>query len=302
LKKINSNNPLIGFLFALLATAIWSGNFIVARDLSSEIPPISLAFWRLTVAVIVFTPFAIKSIKDNWKELIKNYKYILITSFFGVTIFNTLIYIAGKTTTALNLSLISITFPIFIIIFSRFLYKEKITFRKIIGIILVMIGVSTIITKGSLTALLELSFHQGDIWMLLAAIIFAIYSILLKRKPKELNLIPFQYTSFVIGLAMLFPFYLYEISITETVTYNSNAIGSIIYIGVGASLLAFLLWNKAILLIGPTKSGMVYYTLPIFSGILAYFILNERLSFFHFYSAVLIISGILISTISKNKN
>ncbi|PHS65804.1 MAG: EamA family transporter [Flavobacterium sp.] len=299
MKKLHKNNSLLGFLFALLATAIWSGNFIVARDLSSEIPPISLAFWRWTVAVIVFTPFAIISFRKNWKELIKNYQYILITSFFGVTVFNTLIYIAGKTTTALNLSLISITFPVFIIIFSQFLYKEKITLRKIIGITLVLTGVITIITKGSLDALFELSFHQGDIWMLLAAIIFAIYSILLKRKPKELNLIPFQYASFVVGLVMLVPFYLYEVFTTKTILYSSNAIGSIIYIGVCASLLAFLLWNKAILLIGPTKSGMVYYTLPLFSGLLAYFILNESLSFFHLYSTVLIISGIAISTINK---
>jgi len=224
----------------------------------------------------------------------------MITSVFGVTIFNTLIYIAGQTTTAINLSLISITFPIFIIIISRFLYKEKITFAKIAGIILVGIGVILIITNGSPTLLFRLKFFKGDIWMLIAAIIFAVYSILLKHKPKEINVLTFQYATFTFGLIMLFPFYLIELSIVKPTLYNSTSIISIIYVGIGASLIAFVLWNKAVLIIGPVKSGMVYYTLPIFSGLLAFFILKEALSTYHFYSAFLIVTGIILSNY-KNK-
>ncbi len=286
-------------MFALLATALWSGNFIVARDLSETIPPVSLAFWRWVIALLVLTPFALRQFMRDWPFLKKKMGYLLVTSFFGVTAFNTLLYMAGRTTSALNLSLISISFPIFIIIISRFYYKEKITLAKVLGIILVFLGVSLIITKGSLAVLLELSFSMGDIWMLVAAIIFAVYSILLKQKPKEVGLYSFQFTTFTLGLLMLLPFYLLETTFVPEVHYDTNTILSLVYVGIAASLLAYVFWNKAVLLIGPTKSGMVYYTLPLFSGVLAFFILNESLGINHLYSAILIFSGILIST--KNK-
>ena len=295
MKASYKKNHVYGYLFALIATAIWSGNFIVARNLSDTIPPISIAFWRWVIAFLALTPFAFKSFIKDWHLLKKYFLYLMITSVFGVTIFNTLIYIAGQTTTAINLSLISITFPIFIIIISRFLYKEKITFAKIVGIILVGIGVILIITNGSPTILFQLKFFKGDIWMLIAAIIFAVYSILLKHKPKEIDVLTFQYATFTFGLIMLFPFYLVELSIVKPTIYNSNSIISIVYVGIGASLIAFILWNKAVLIIGPLKSGMVYYTLPIFSGLLAFFILKEALSTNHLYSAFLIITGIILS-------
>jgi len=300
LKTYNKNN-FQGYIFALIATAIWSGNFIVARDLSDTIPPISLAFWRWVIAFLALTPFALKSLLKDWKLFKKHFLYLIITSVFGITIFNTLIYVAGQTTTAINLSLISITFPIFIIIISRFLYKEKITIYKMLGIIVVGIGVILIITKGSPTVLFELTFFKGDLWMLLAAIIFAVYSILLKHKPKEINILSFQYATFSLGLLMLFPFYLIELSLIEPTIYDSNAILSIIYIGIGASLISFILWNKAILLIGPARSGMVYYTLPLFSGFLAFLLLKENLTFNHLYSAFLIISGIILSNYKSNR-
>jgi len=300
LKPYNKNN-FQGYIFALIATAIWSGNFIVARDLSETIPPISLAFWRWIIAFLAITPFAIKSLLKDWKLFKKHFLYLIITSVFGITIFNTLIYVAGQTTTAINLSLISITFPIFIIIISRFLYKEKITLHKILGIILVGIGVILIITKGSPAVLFELTFFKGDLWMLLAAIIFAVYSILLKHKPKEINVLSFQYATFSLGLLMLFPFYLIELSLVEPTVYDSNAILSIIYIGIGASLISFILWNKSILLIGPARAGMVYYTLPLFSGLLAFLLLKEKLNLNHLYSALLIVSGIILSNYNSNR-
>ena len=171
-----------------------------------------------------------------------------------------------------------------------------------LGIIVVGIGVISIITKGSPTVLFELTFFKGDLWMLLAAIIFAVYSILLKHKPKEINILSFQYATFSLGLLMLFPFYLIELSLVEPTVYDSNAILSIIYIGIGASLISFILWNKAILFIGPVRSGMVYYTLPLFSGLLAFILLKENLTFNHLYSAFLIISGIILSNYKSTKS
>ncbi len=292
-KKPQNKHAIYGYIFALTATALWSGNFIIARDLSNSIPPVNIAFWRWTVALIAIMPFAIKSLIKDFKLLKKKLPYLLVTSILGITVFNTLIYIAGHSTTALNLSLIAITFPIFILILSRFIYKEHITFRKIIGIIMVCFGVILIITKGSLGLLLDLSFSIGDFWMLGASFIFAVYSLLLKRKPKEISIWAFQSSTFIIGLIFLFPFYLWETSASAVITFDLNSIISILYVGIFASLSAFVLWNKAILNIGPAKAGMIYYTLPLFSGFLSHFILKEDIGMVHLFSALLIVSGIL---------
>ena len=131
--RLETRQIISGYLFAIAATAIWSGNFIIARGLNESIPPISLAFWRWVVAVIVFLPFALKPLIAERNILKQNLPYLCVTSLLGITIFNTLIYFAGHTTTAINLSLISITFPIFIIILSRIFFRELITINKGIG-------------------------------------------------------------------------------------------------------------------------------------------------------------------------
>ena len=292
---------LYGYLFALSATAIWSGNFIIARGLSESISPISLAFWRWVVAVIVFLPFAIKPLIAEWGILKKNLPYLSITALLGITTFNTLIYFAGHTTTAINLALISITFPIFIIILSRLFYREIITINKGLGILLVAAGVILLVTKGTPAILLHLSFAIGDIWMLMAALIFAIYSLLLRHRPKELSIWSLQLSTFILGLIFLFPFFVWDCATTSSAEFGTKTVLAILYVGIFASLSAFILWNKAIVSIGPTKAGMVYYTLPLFSGTLAYLFLKEDIGMLHFYCAVLIVSGILFANYESNR-
>lgn len=295
MKEKYSNALVYGYLSAIAATIFWSGNFTAARGVTENIPPISLAFWRWTTAVIILTPFALKSVISDWAIIKSNFFYLSITSLLGVSLFNTLIYIAGHSTTALNMSLIAITFPVFIIIFSRFLFDELITINKGAGVLLVISGVVTLITKGDLSILKNISFAAGDLWMLLAAITFAIYSILLKQKPTELGTRSFQLSTFSIGLLFLMPFYLWESFTTEfqIQTINNNTVYAILYLGLFASLFSYILWGKAVELLGPTKSSMIYYTLPIFSGLAAYFILGEKIESIHLLSMLLIIMGVL---------
>ena len=301
INKLQNRQIISGYLFAIGATALWSGNFIIARGLSENIPPISLAFWRWVVAVIVFLPFALKPLIAEWDILKENISYLSITSFLGITVFNTLIYFAGHSTTAINLSLISITFPIFIVVLSRFLFHELITINKGVGIVIVVIGVILLITKGAPPMLLNLSFAIGDVWMLLAAVIFAIYSILLKRKPEQLSIWALQLSTFILGLIFLFPFFMWEYVTVAPVEFDTKIVYSILYVGVFASLSAFVLWNKAIVAVGPSKAGMIYYTLPLFSGFAAHLFLQESISIIHLYSMLLIVSGILTANYESKK-
>ena len=130
INRLENRQIILGYFFAICATAIWSGNFIIARGLNESIPPISLAFWRWVVAVVVCLPFALKPLIVEWDIIKEHIPYLSITSLLGITIFNTLIYFAGHTTTAINLSLISITFPVFIVILSRIFFRESIPVNK----------------------------------------------------------------------------------------------------------------------------------------------------------------------------
>ena len=290
---------LTGYLCAMAAVIFWSYNFIIARELNDTVAPVSLAFGRWLVAVLVLFPFAIKSLLSEWILVKQNLAYLSISAFTGVTLFNTLLYLGGQTTGALNLALISITSPIFIVIFARIFYGELLTFYKVAGVFLVATGVIALITRGQLSSLLNLTFSIGDMWMLMGAIIFAIYSILILKKPPQLGILAFQLSTFILGLIFLLPFLAWEYAVVGPSAYEANAIYSILYLGVFASLFSFVLWNQSILLIGVSKTGMVYYTLPIFSGVMAWYFLGEDIGLLHLGSGVLIVSGIFMANHQK---
>jgi len=289
------NNRTKGILFALLATLLWSGNMVIASGIKGHIPPVGLAFWRWTVACFVLAPFALKSTINDFKILRNHFGYLTLTAVMGITIFNTLIYFAGKTTSAINLSLIAISIPLFIVILSRIIFKEKVSNIKIIGIATIITGVLVLISKGSFQALLQINFAIGDILMLLACLFFAYYTILVRKKPDELSPKVFLFSVFVIGTILLFPFYIVEHLYFKKAHFDIKTILIVSYVGICASLISFYLWNEAIRFIGTSKTAMIYYLIPVFSGVLAYFFLNQAIVLIQIISMGIIIVGLLIT-------
>ena len=289
------NNQTKGVLFALLATLLWSVNMVIASGIKGHIPPIGLAFWRWAIACIVLAPFALKSSIENWKIIKKNIQYLMLTAVLGITIFNTLIYFAGKTTSAVNLSLIAISIPLFIVAISRIAFKEKVSNTKLMGIAIIITGVLVLITKGSLQALLHINFSIGDLLMLVACFFFACYTILVRLKPTELPAKVFLFSVFVIGVIFLFPFYIIEHVYYKKVLLDTKTILITSYVGIFASLVSYYLWNEAIRLIGTSKTALIYYLIPVFSGILAYFFLDQQIIITQIISMGIIISGLLIT-------
>ena len=285
-----------GFAFALGATMVWSGNFIVARGLNEVIQPATLALLRWMVACLALLPLAGMA---TWKEIrvIRgNIGYLMSTAFLGVTVFNTLIYVAAHSSTALNLSLIATSTPIFIIIFARIFLGEPITIVRIGGLLLAVSGVVLLVTRADLAILLNLSFAVGDIWMVLAAMIFGGYSILIRKKPPQISQSAFLISTFLLWLLTLLPWSVLEISTHGFPELTIDIVGSVLYIGLGASLVAFFLWNRAIAIVGPSTAGLIYYTLPLFSGLGAFLILGEPVGWVHALSGLMIFGGIITAT------
>lgn len=290
-----NNRISTGYFLAVIATVIWAGNFIVARALNQDILPFGLAFWRWAIAVATLAPFALRSTVEDWKLVQKYLPYLTVSALLGVTVFNTLIYIAGHTTQALNMALISTSSPIFIVLMSRLFYGETISLTRAAGMMVVVSGVLMLIAGGSLERLLSMSFAIGDLYMLLAAIVFAGYTMLVKRKPPNLRMTTFTLCTFSLGLLFLSPFYALESLIYHPVVFNVPIALALLYVGVLSSVVAFLAWNGAIALIGPSRTGLIYYLIPVFSGIAAWLFLGEAISLVHIFSTLAIICGIIMT-------
>jgi drug/metabolite transporter (DMT)-like permease len=238
----SKKNTSIGIGLAILATLIWSGNFIVARGVIKSIPPVTLAFYRWATATIILIPFAQKHFFSELRIIRQNFWYFLLAAVTGVSMFNTFVYIGGHYSEAINLALIgTTTSPIISVILARLFLKEKISLYRIIGMLVCISGILLLLSKGSWTVLKNFSFSKGDWWVLAAALTFAIYNTLVKKKPAAMNPINFLFVVFLIGTLILIPFYLYEFKTQGGININVANISVILYLGIAASVIAFLL-------------------------------------------------------------
>lgn len=285
-----------GMLMALAATLIWSGNFIIARGLNNVVEPATLAFMRWTTATVLLAPFAAKAVWRSRAALRRHLQRITLTALLGVTVFNTVLYLAARTTVALNLALISTSMPMFIILFERMAHGAPITRRKLGGLTAAVLGVALIVTRGDLSVLAGLDFARGDLWMLAASAIFAVYSLLVRNKPKEIEATAFLGACFGLGLVMLAPWAGAEMLVHGLPPMTPQVLGAVLYIGLGASLLSYLFWNGAVSRIGPAKAGMIYYSLPLFSGLEAWLFLGEPVGWHHLLGGLCIVGGIYAAT------
>jgi len=262
----------------------------------ADIPPFSLSFWRWLVALIILSFFAVRHLWIQRDIARKHIGFIIMQGLLGVTGFNSLIYMAVQTTTAINAVLVTSCIPVLIVVSSWILYKEVMTPRQCLGVVVSLGGVLLIITKGEISYLLAMNFNRGDLLVLTAALLWALYSANFKKYPKELH--PFAYLSGIVisGLIGIFPFYLIELNGGRTLTVSGSSIITIFYVAIFASVLAFIFWNSAVRSVGANKAGPFIHLMPVFSTILAVLFLNETLHVYHFQGIVLIFCGILMTT------
>jgi drug/metabolite transporter (DMT)-like permease len=157
-----------------------------------------------------------------------------------------------------------------------------------------------LLTGGSAEKLLTLQFSAGDIWVLLAALFFAIYNTLVKKKPAALSPLSFLFASFVTGTILLLPFFLYEIQNSTPVTWTPGLYGVIVYLGAGTSVIAYLCWNLAIGKLGAARTALFGNLIPLFSIIEAVIFLNEAISIIHLFSGLLIVAGLVLANIKQS--
>jgi len=291
------NDNLKAYFMLTLCAFFWSGNFIVGKFATLyEVPPLTLNFLRWLIVWIILIPFTFRDILKNIKVIKKNFYPILLMSITSISIFNSVVYYSLNFTQVLNGALMISTIPV-LIVFISFLFKtEKINFSQVLGLILSITGVLTIITRLDFTKLIHLDLNKGDLWLLVAMLSWAIYSTMLRTHKTNLKYLSFISVIVSIGLIFLFPQFLLEINNHQIIRFNFPVFLITSYVVLFAGLGSYILWNKAVVIVGPNKAGIFLHLMPVFSSFMAIFLLNEKLMNFHIIGAIVIIVGIYLSS------
>jgi len=290
------------YIFLILTTLFWSGNFIVGKAASLfEIPPFTLNFYRWTFAWLILAPFTLKEIFIKKNYILANIKLIVILGITSITIFNSIVYYSLNFTQVISGVLMISTIPVMIIIFCWLFKIEKTNIYQILGVVFSLFGVVVIITKADLTVLLNLNFNKGDLWMVVAMFSWAMYSVLLRKKKLEISQLSLLQTIISAGLIFLFPAYLIELSLGYKASIHLPFVLTLTYVVLFPGLASFIFWIKGISIIGSNRAGIFLHLMPIFSTMLAIFIFKEQFMIYHSIGALLIITGIILAS-KKKKN
>lgn len=290
-----------GAFCAFMATLIWSGNFILSRALAADIPPVMLAVLRWSVSLVFLLILARRHLKTIIPHLKSHWKYLLLASFLGIACFNTFIYFAGHTSKAINMAILASTSPMFTWLFIWAFRIEPVRIKNVAALILAIVGVLFIVAGGDINVLLNMSFTGGDLWALAAAITFAAYSVSLRSMPGTLPYTAFLVIIVTMGVLILLPFMAAELAGGAVVVWHNHYIWYVLYLSLGMSVIAYLLWIKSVNLIGPGNTSMIYYSLPLMTSIEAIWLLNEHLSSYHIIGALFIVGGIVLTMLRKKR-
>jgi drug/metabolite transporter (DMT)-like permease len=257
------------------------------------IPPVAFAFWRWTLAFALILPFALRQLARDRREIVRCWKIMLFLSLLGISSFNTLLYTAVHTTTAINGALIQSIMPAVIVLLSLVLYRERIASRQLAGVVLCILGAALIVLRGDLKRLLATSFVQGDLLMLIAVSVYGLYSVLLRRRP-AIHPLSFLAATFALGAAGLFPAYLAELAVAGPFAPGREIVLSILYVAVFPSIIAYFCWNRGVERVGPNRAGLFINLIPAFASLLSVGVLGESIQLYHIGGMGLIAGGMAL--------
>ena len=289
------NNNLFPYILLFVQPIFMATNIIVARGGVEYVPPISLAFWRWLFVFLILFPFFYSEIYKKRVFLKKEFFKLFFLGLMGCGVCGAFPFIAGMSTTMANMGIIYTSSPVFIIILSVFLFREKIGANRIIGLIICLVGVITIITKGNLNYLIDFRFTSGDFWMLGAAIGWALYSIYLLNWKSKFSLMGrFTLIAFF-GFICLLPFYMIEEALIFDTKFNLIFLAWVLFAAISPGIIAFSLYTKVQRYLGASLTGFTLYLFAVYGAIFGIILFEEMLLPFHYYGGALVFAGVYIA-------
>jgi drug/metabolite transporter (DMT)-like permease len=275
---------------------LWAGNALVGRAIVGTMEPIELAFWRWLVALLAILPFTGRSLLAHRHLLLGRWRAVVAMGLTSVAAYNTLLYMAMHTTTAINATLMGASMPLMILLLGRLWLNEPIRPAQAVGIAVSACGMLAVVTRGEPGRLLALHLTPGDGLMLLATLSWAVYSVMLRRYALPVPGSTLLAAFIIVGVAALAPWFVWYALAAPRPSASLPVLGAVAYTGLLASLVAYYFWNRGVAAVGAATAGQYSYLIPLFTALMAIPLLGEELRWFHLLGGGLIFAGIALAT------
>lgn len=291
-----SDHPWGAYAGLILTTLFWAGNAVVARGVVGEIPPLALSFWRWALALLFLLPFGAPRLWRQRQVLRQRWPSLLALAAFSVGAFNTLLYLAAQSTTALNITLFNSTIPVVVALLARGILGERLRPVQALGIIFALCGMLVIVGQGDWRTFTTFAFQPGDLIMICAVCSWGLFSVLLRRQAVPLDPLAFLTAQVGLGVMLIFPFYLLELLLHGGFTLRPGLVPPFLYVAIFPGIIAYACWNYGVHRVGPARAAMFMYLNPVFAAVLAWVFLGESLHRFHLLGGALILAGLYLTT------
>jgi drug/metabolite transporter (DMT)-like permease len=295
-RPLNWWHTIYPYALLILSQLFWASNWVTGRAIHEAFPPVALSFWRWTVAGLILAPFAIPRLKRQWHLVWGQRWLFLFLGGTGVATFQSIIYIGLNYTTAVNATILNAASPLIMVLMVWAIEKQAATGRQWIGMALTFIGVVLIVSRGDWETLRTFHFNPGDIVIFVSVPIWCLYSVLLRRRPPQMDGIGFLFVLILIGLGTLSPAYAYETIFIRTPIWSWTMVAAVAYVALTASLAGYLFWNRGVELAGPNRAGFTTPFQPAFTAALAVILLGEDFRLYHAIGFAIILVGWLLTT------
>jgi len=303
LDPVMSQIPLSTIFYLVSATALWAGNAIAGRLLVGSVSPITLSAVRWSLAALILLPLGWRVFKPG-SALWPNKKRFLLLGLFGVGSYNVLLYLALQTSTPINVTLIGASMPIWMLIIGALWYQTQPNPLQLFGALVSLLGVALVLSRGEMAILLNLQVVIGDVLIMLATILWALYSWMLSR-PGNSTERQWPWAEFLMaqvfsGLLWTALFDSVEVMAGHAfIHFTPLSILLILFIAIGPSLIAYRCWGLGVNGAGPTVAAFFANLIPLFTALFSAGMLGEPPHLYHGFAFILIALGIAVSSSSK---
>ena len=284
------------YVVLVINAAILGGTAVIGRASVDEVPPFQMSFWRWALAAAVLIPLGWSNLRTQRSVFFAHWKLLTVMSLLGAVTYSSLLFWALRYTTAINVVLIMAMVPVVVLFLTWLMGKARVSRIQLAGFFISLAGTVVIITRADIAVLTGLQLNFGDLLNIIGVFSWSLYSVLMTRLPREITPYGMIATLSMIGAVCLFPFFVAEIAVKGMMHVSFESLIQIAYVGIGTSVISYVMWSWALGRIGPNKSSPYLYLPVLFGAVFAMIFLGETLHMFHLWGTVLIFSGIFLST------
>ncbi len=283
------------YLLLTFTALLWATNMVVGRSMAGSVPPITIACLRWFGATLIILPFAWRQLRADAPVIRRHFAHLVLLSACGIACYNAMSYYGLQYTQAINGLLLQSMGPLLVGVWSLVLFRDRLSGGQVAGVLVSLAGVIMIISGGSLDTLMHMSLNVGDMWILGALVIYALYTAILRVRP-PLGPLSFLATIMAIGGVLLIPLAIWELSSGSVLHFDRFTLSVLAYVATAPSLLAYLAFNRGVQLVGANRAAPFFHLMPVFGSALAILFLGERLAWYHGAGYALVLAGIITAT------